>query len=117
MGKTLIISTSDFDDSNKYGLQLRANYKRTFDQFNGNGLYSVYAKGCFKDIGLVFLIYHFRGHFYFYVGETEPTMVDTLRVRVNYPDLINYERNPSLFYKYANFLIDTYVNSIQDKDC
>jgi len=94
---------------NKYKLKIRSNwYKSEVDIYEGNGTYARYAEGCFSQNNENFLIYPLLSQFYLWVGPGKQ-LVNVDRVILKVPDINNYEKDPNIFYKYANLLLDRYI--------
>lgn len=103
-----------YDDSNKYDLQILSNWYKEEGQFEGNGAYASYVKGCFDKTGENFLIYPLNGQFFLWVGPGKD-LVNIDRQRLTGEDFFNYERSPYIFYKYANLLLDRYIENVLNK--
>ena len=103
--------------SNTYDLQIKTNFYKALDQFEGNGVHGEYIDGCFSN-GLDFLVYPFRSLFYLWVGRgKEKKMIRTERVS-GYADFDLYHRDPDTFFKYADRLLDWYnENCLECTDC
>lgn len=101
---------------NKYDLQIKNNFYKTPEQFQGNGVYKDFVEGCFED-GKDFLLYPFRGVFYLWVGYGEELkIIATIRVKgVN--DMNSYHIKEETFFKYADPLLDWYKSNCINKDC
>ena len=103
--------------SNKYDLQIKSNFYKTPDQYEGNGVYAEYVDGCFSN-GLDFLVYPLRGIFYLWVGKgKEKRLIKSERVQ-GYPDMDLYHRDDVTFFKYVELLLDWYnTNCLECTDC
>ena len=103
--------------SNKYDLQIKNNFYKRPDQFEGNGIYDEYVEGCFSN-GLDFLVYPFRAIFYLWVGKgKEKRLIKNERLK-GYPDFDLYHRDDVTFFKYVELLLDWYNdNCLECTDC
>lgn len=101
-------------DYNKYNLLIRLNDYKKISQFQGNGLYSQYVEGCFKS-GKFFKIYPIINVFYLAIGDVKHKLVEVDKEPVDNDDFINHERDPKIFIKYVNILIDRYLQNVKDE--
>lgn len=96
--------------NNKYDLQIKSNYYKTPDQYEGNGVYDEYVEGCFSN-GLDFRVYPFRAIFYLEIGKgKERRLIKKEYVDETF-DFELYHRDPEVFFKYTNRLLDWYSDN------
>lgn len=107
---------------NKYNLQIRANWFRTPEQYQGNGAFTQFVEGCIEENGKNFRVFPLRSQFWMEVGTgKELVLWKKIRVRLEKTegktndDIFIYEVDPDVFIKYANELIDSYKESLTIK--
>lgn len=95
-------------NGNKYCLRLRGNHMRYADQVIGNGNYHTYAEGCFKS-GKKWRIEAHTSRFFLYVDNylwyKQPIIDDEYQ---------EHRTSPPVFYKYANMLLERFVEENED---
>lgn len=102
-------------DNNKYKLKIQTNWYKTPQQYQGNGGEASYIRGCFVADGcsnVYFKIFPMQVQFYLYVGNNPEQLEMYSKLRVHGEDLYSgYERVPEIYIRYANNLLDSYIEN------
>lgn len=93
-------------DFNKYDLQIHSNYYRVPGD-TGNGIYDSFVEGCFES-GEYFLIFPLFSMFRMRVGPSDREHSEVFTKDIEPDDLQTYNRNPEVYFKYVDALIEEY---------
>lgn len=96
---------------NPYNLQIKSNFYKTPDQYEGNGVYAFYTEGCI-DNKYYFRAYYLNGVVYLEAGPSYENRYIKKRRTIEMEHFNMIEVVPEIFISYVNQLLDEYLEEI-----